>query len=72
LRRTSRPQRPERRALFSVTCAVDGRAHAVADEALADPRSRRAGRFRALCGYLVTAAPMVEPDGAPCPSCTGT
>ena len=27
------------------------------------------GRYNALCGHLVAAAPMTEPDGEPCLLC---
>ena len=53
----------------SVTCLADGRAHDVPDVQLAAPELAHRGRYRALCGHLVTAAAMIEPDGAPCPFC---
>ncbi|MFC4949947.1 hypothetical protein [Pseudonocardia sp. GCM10023141] len=53
----------------SVTCLNDGRAHAVFDAELAGSSSRGGGYYRAVCGHMVTPAPMVEPDGKPCPHC---
>ncbi len=51
----------------SVTCSLDSRAHAVHDTQLsAGPET---GRFNALCGHLVSAAAMAEPDGQPCLPC---
>ncbi|MGE3288798.1 MAG: hypothetical protein AB7J32_22225 [Pseudonocardia sp.] len=49
-------------------CADDGRTHTVTDVELAS-RSATTGRYPALCGHIVTAAPMVAPNGAPCPDC---
>jgi hypothetical protein len=54
-----------------ITSVTDGRAHAVPDGQLATAAAERRGRYRALCGHLVVAASMVEPDGAPCRSCAG-
>ena len=64
VRRTGRP-RPAVRTTVSITCLSDGRAHAVPDEQIAAAQ----GRYQALCGHWVTAASLVEPDGAPCPAC---
>ena len=52
-----------------ITCMLDGRAHAVPDVQVAGPQADRRGRYVALCGHVVTAASMVEPEGAPCPLC---
>jgi hypothetical protein len=49
----------------SVTCISDGRAHDVPDTEL----TQRSGYYSALCGHVVAAAPMVAPEGAPCPLC---
>lgn len=53
----------------SVTCILDDRAHQVLDTELAAGLAVPTGRYRALCGHTVSAAPMVTPDGQPCPSC---
>lgn len=50
-----------------VTCSVDSRAHAVHDTQLAT--ATESGRYNALCGHIVAAVPMTEPDGAPCLLC---
>ena len=50
-----------------VTCTQDSRAHAVPDAQLAT--ALESGRYHALCGHLVAAAPMSEPDGEPCLLC---
>jgi len=50
-----------------VTCTQDSRAHAVPDTQLAT--ATESGRYNALCGHLVAAAPMTEPDGEPCLLC---
>lgn len=52
-----------------VTCALDSRAHAVADTELTTSDALRTGRLHALCGHVIAAAPLCEPDGAPCPTC---
>jgi hypothetical protein len=52
-----------------ITCTVDGRAHAVPDVQIAGPQADRRGRYVAVCGHVVTAASMIEPEGAPCPLC---
>ncbi len=57
------------RTTVSITCLVDGRAHQVPDLQLGTPEAGGGGRYRALCGHLVTAASLAAPDGAPCPSC---
>ena len=51
----------------TVTCTQDSRAHAVHDSQLAT--ALESGRYNALCGHLVAAAPMTEPDGEPCLLC---
>jgi hypothetical protein len=52
---------------ITVTCTVDSRAHAVHDSQLA--AALETGRYNALCGHVVAAAPMAEPDGEPCLLC---
>jgi hypothetical protein len=42
-------------------------AHRVADEEYAFPRC--GGRFQALCGRLITPAPLMAPIGRPCLEC---
>lgn len=54
---------------ITITCAVDGRAHDVPDVEIAGPQADGRGRYVAVCGHVVTAASMIEPDGAPCPLC---
>jgi len=56
-------------ATISVTCRIDHLAHAVPDAELADGVSLRGGYCKALCGHTIAAAPMVMPDGEPCPLC---
>jgi hypothetical protein len=53
----------------TITCIVDGRAHQVPDVQIAGPQSDRRGRYVAVCGHVVTATSMIEPEGAPCPLC---
>lgn len=53
----------------SITCSADGRAHRVPDLQLGAAEAEGRGRYRALCGHTVTAASLVEPDGAPCLPC---
>jgi hypothetical protein len=63
---------PGRRTLdtITVTCSIDSRAHEVPDAELAAAARRSNGHYQALCGHVVAAAPMVEPDGQPCLLCT--
>ncbi len=58
---------PSRVQTVIVTCTQDSRAHAVHDTQLAT--ALESGRYNALCGHLVAAAPMTEPDGEPCLLC---
>lgn len=51
----------------TVTCLNDGRAHVVPDTSIVGGAHN--GCYEAVCGHVVTAAPMVEPDGKPCPAC---
>lgn len=70
-RRVSRtPRDGERVAIghVALTCVTDGLAHAVPEAELAAACDRY-GQSRAVCGHLVTAAPMTQPTGAPCRSC---
>ena len=53
----------------SVTCVADGRSHAVHDAELAIGATQRSGYYAAICGHLITPAPMVAPDGELCPTC---
>jgi hypothetical protein len=55
---------------ITVTCAIDTRAHEVPDAELAASARQSDGHYQALCGHMVAAAPMVEPDGQPCLLCT--
>jgi hypothetical protein len=54
---------------ISVTCVMDGRCHSVPDEELAIGIAHRGGQYSAVCGHIVTPAPMVAPDGELCPVC---
>jgi hypothetical protein len=56
-------------ATIAVTCVVDGRCHSVPDEELAIGIARRGGQYAAVCGHVITPAPMVAPDGELCPAC---
>jgi hypothetical protein len=68
---------PEREAdtgpivTVTVTCVHDGQSHAVPDTELTS-MTAGSGYYRAVCGHVVTAAPMVAPEGAPCPHCDET
>jgi hypothetical protein len=55
---------------ITVTCCIDTRAHEVADAELAAAAGRPDGHFQALCGHMIAAASMVEPDGQPCLLCS--
>jgi hypothetical protein len=66
----SRPRATEIDLLTcSITCVADGRAHRVPDVQLAAPDAAHDGVYRALCGHVVLAGSLVEPDGAPCALC---
>ena len=52
----------------TVTCVHDGHSHAVPDTELTS-MTGGSGYYRAVCGHVVAAAPMVAPEGAPCPHC---
>ena len=69
--RTGRARRsaPDQRTTVSITCVTDGHTHRVSDLQLGAAEADGRGRYRALCGHLVTAASLAEPDGAPCSSC---
>jgi hypothetical protein len=54
---------------ISVTCVMDGRCHSVPDEEIAIGIAHRGGQYSAVCGHVVTPAPMVAPDGELCPVC---
>lgn len=53
---------------IAVMCVDDGRTHTVPDVEMTSGAATT-GRYRALCGHVVTAAPMVAPNGAPCVEC---
>ncbi|MGH3837589.1 MAG: hypothetical protein ACRDSF_18090 [Pseudonocardiaceae bacterium] len=57
----------ERLYTIPITCRLDGQAHDVADESLA--AGKRTGEYAALCGYVVSAAPLVAPVGRRCARC---
>jgi hypothetical protein len=52
-----------------LTCAVDGLAHVVSDEAAAAGIADRSGTYTALCGHRVHAAALICASGKPCPQC---
>ncbi|MDQ3886463.1 MAG: hypothetical protein M3308_05515 [Actinomycetota bacterium] len=58
---TSRP--------IMIVCAVDGRDHLVSDSAMAAGLAAGHGRYTAVCGHVVVAAPMVAPEGPTCLDC---
>jgi hypothetical protein len=58
----------ERLYTIPITCRLDGQAHDVTDESVG--AGKRTGKYVALCGYVVLAAPMVAPVGRPCARCT--
>lgn len=52
-----------------ITCLTDGLAHQVPDTELSAPMGTRTGCYTALCGHVVVAGSMVEPEGRSCPLC---
>lgn len=56
--------------LLTLTSVIDNRAHKVIASELCAPQATHTGRYAALCGHLVSPAPLVEADGAPCGRCT--
>ena len=52
-----------------MTCAVDGLAHLVSDDALAAGLTASRGFYAARCGHQVAAAPLISPPGPRCPRC---
>ena len=65
----SEPHRAAPPTTVSITCLNDGLAHDVRDTELSGPLGTRAGCYSAVCGHLVVAGSMVEPEGRPCPLC---
>jgi hypothetical protein len=57
----------ERQYTTPIACSVDGQAHDVTDETAAV--GHHAGKYQALCGYVVLAASMIAPVGRPCSKC---
>lgn len=53
--------------LVHIRCDTDGYTHAVTEEEFA--AGRHDGRFRAVCGHVVLAAPMIEEPGRFDPVC---
>jgi hypothetical protein len=53
-----------------MTCAGDRREHAVTDEEVLAGHQR--GVYRAACGHLVAAAPLICPPGRRCTDCLRT
>lgn len=52
-----------------MTCAADGRNHLVSDDATAAGLTAGHGKYEAVCGHVVTVAPMVAPPGPTCLDC---
>ena len=67
--RNGAADRSEECDLVTLTSVIDNRAHVVTDIELSSPRAMQAGRYEALCGHLISPAPMVEPDGTRCRRC---
>lgn len=55
--------------VLTLTSVIDRRAHKVTDTELCAPHAVRTGRYEALCGHLVSPAPLVAADGTPCRRC---
>lgn len=55
--------------VLTLTSVIDRRAHKVTDTELCAPHALRTGRYEALCGHLVSPAPLVAADGTPCRRC---
>ncbi|MEV4055100.1 hypothetical protein AB0J55_28200 [Amycolatopsis sp. NPDC049688] len=53
--------------LVHIRCDTDGYTHAITEDEFA--AGRHEGRFRALCGHEVLAAPMIEEPGRFDPVC---
>lgn len=52
-----------------IGCVLDGCDHAVTQHEQATGIRRADGRYQAVCGHVVIAAPMLQPPGAPCRAC---
>lgn len=76
LLRHSRPSKPPEEAAREAkpyswyTDVFDGQDQLVVDEAAITGIVARQGRYRPLCGYFVTAAPLATPLGRSCRACT--
>lgn len=57
------------RPYVEITSSRDGRAHQVPDALLGEALASGTGLFPALCGQLLTAAPLTSPPGPPCLLC---
>jgi hypothetical protein len=64
---TTRP-RAASPTTVTITCLNDGRAHDVTDVQLAIGTDR-GGCYVAVCGHMVVAGSLVEPDGRRCRLC---
>lgn len=58
---------PELDFVVPMTCVVDGWEHAVTEAEFA--LGNQHGRYRAVCGHLVLAASLTEPEGQRCRGC---
>jgi len=63
------PPPPRARSTVAVVCAMDSLTHEVFDQDLAGVTT---GRYRALCGVTIAAAPMSEPEVERCGACAAT
>ncbi|HEY2764206.1 MAG TPA: hypothetical protein VGJ13_09380 [Pseudonocardiaceae bacterium] len=54
---------------MTVTSTVDGRDHLISDQVTASGLVAGQGRYSAMCGRLVLAAPLVIPPGPTCLDC---
>ncbi|MEQ3551894.1 hypothetical protein WIS52_15585 [Pseudonocardia nematodicida] len=55
---------------MTVTCARDGRSHAVAHAVLADSLASDTGQCTAVCGHIVLPASLAAPPGDTCVLCS--
>lgn len=53
----------------TMTSTADGRDHLISDQATAAGLMAGHGRYAALCGHQVLAAPLVAPSGPTCSDC---
>jgi hypothetical protein len=61
--------RPGRLWTVRVRCVVDGWDHAVTDDNMAAGIAAGQGRYRAMCGVVITPDALTVPPGHLCPRC---